>query len=69
MIVVAGHQSRTGGRTGGEHVETRESQTLSSELVEDGCTDFAAERADIAVSQVIRHDEQNIRWRVVRFAG
>jgi hypothetical protein len=63
MVVVAGQQCGTGRRAGGEHVKTREPQTLPGETVERRCADLAPEGTDVTVTEVVGHDEQDIGHR------
>ncbi|MNR34469.1 hypothetical protein D3C85_1522440 [compost metagenome] len=65
VVVGAGHQHRTGDRTGRRGVHMGELQTLLGQLIQAWCTDIAAIAAKVRVPQVIGDDQQDIgRCRV-----
>ena len=56
VIVCAGEQHGTRGRTGGRGIKLREQDTVVSEGVQVRCVYFTPEYPEIGISQVVRND-------------
>lgn len=61
MIVHARHQHRARRRAERRGIEVRHAQAVFREAVEIRRVDFAAERADVRVAEIVGDDQQHVR--------